>query len=94
MQETRRACELLLLVGRVPVQLLGYDIDNPRERFGCGLGVQEGQSDPPCDHVGRRHRVLVTNRVAYFSLDVCPSQSACAAEEQEGTTHRDTAGST
>ena len=84
MQEMRRARELLLLVRRAPVQFPGHDVYDARERFGCALGVEEEQSDAPCDHVGRRQRVLVTNRVAYFRLDDCPSQSAYAAEEQEG----------
>ena len=54
MQEMHRARELLLLVRRAPVQFPGHDVDDARERFGCALVVEEGQSDAPCDHVGRR----------------------------------------
>ena len=57
MQKTCRACELHLLVRGAPVQLLGHNVDDRRERFGCGLGVQEGESDAQCDHVGRRQRI-------------------------------------
>ena len=71
LQESRGARHLLLLARRVPVQLLGHDVDHARERLERGLGAEEGEPQATRDHVCRRQRVLVTNCVSDFRLDDC-----------------------
>ena len=73
LEEPRGARHLLLLARRVPVQLLGHDVDDARERLERGLRVEEGEPQATRDHVRRRQRVLVTNCVSDFRLDDCES---------------------
>lgn len=46
------------LLGVVPLELLGHDVDDVGQRLGRGLHVEEGEAQAPRDHVHRRARVL------------------------------------
>ena len=47
-----------LLLGVIPLQLLGHDVDDGGQCLGRGLHVEEREPQPPRDHVDRRARVL------------------------------------